>query len=169
MSIRNWKNALIALFVASAMAFGTASAQATTTDQPVTLSAAQRAVYVGTYTFRFTVESQPRTLTVHIAEDSARLLVWAEGKPKSVLVPFGNHVFGLKENARLRLTFTVDSGRVTRALLVEPDENGNLGRLDGVPSRSGQPPVDVISPEAPQRTSARPAPSTPGPRRSRNQ
>ena len=85
-------------------------------NSPVRLTAAERAVYVGTYAFTL---PNGRPLVVHIEDDSGTLVSWADPARKSPMVPLGNHEFGSKGNPLFRLTFTVEGGRATRARLEE--------------------------------------------------
>jgi hypothetical protein len=103
------------------------ASRARSLDAPVTLAAAERAVYVGTYTFH--LATLQRTLVIHVAEEDGRLVTWADAKPKLALIPLGNHVFGAKSDPQFRLTFTVVAGRATRARL---EETGMLKPVEGV-------------------------------------
>jgi hypothetical protein len=96
-------------------------------DSVVSLTAAERAVYVGTWAFTITNWG---TLVVHVAEENGRLMVWAEGKEaqKLPLIPLGNHVFGSAGDEKFRLKFTVEGGRVTRVTT----EETNLAPVEGV-------------------------------------
>jgi CubicO group peptidase (beta-lactamase class C family) len=93
-------------------------ARARAIEKPVTLTAAQRAVYVGTYTFALPILE--RTLIAHIDEDNGQLVSWAEpNRPKVPLIPLGNHVFGTRQDPYSRLTFFVEGGRAVRVRLEE--------------------------------------------------
>jgi hypothetical protein len=93
-------------------------ARARAIEKPVTLTPAQRAVYVGTYTFALPILE--RTLIAHIDEDNGQLVSWAEpNRPKVPLIPLGNHVFGTRQDPYSRLTFFVEGGRAVRVRLEE--------------------------------------------------
>jgi CubicO group peptidase (beta-lactamase class C family) len=85
---------------------------------PVSLSQAERGAYVGTYTFAFPNNSS-RTLVVNVAEEGGGLVVRVNPARRNALVPLGNHVFGMTQDAQFRLTFVLEGGRATRARLEE--------------------------------------------------
>ena len=83
----------------------------------ITLAGAERARYVGSYTF--TAPSGQKT-AVRIFEQGPALLAQMTGQPPSPLIALGNHTFVLREDLEVRLTFVVEGDRAVRLTLAQP-------------------------------------------------
>jgi len=79
----------------------------------VTLTAADRARYVGSYALAL----PDRTLGIRVFEQDGRLMAEAEGQGANALTPQGDHAFGAAFDPSLRITFTVDGERATKLTL----------------------------------------------------
>jgi CubicO group peptidase (beta-lactamase class C family) len=79
----------------------------------VTLSAAERAPYAGSYTLSF----GGRTLRMRIFEQDGKLVSQAEGQGVIPLIAYGNHVFGADFDPNVRIVFTVAGAQATKLTL----------------------------------------------------
>jgi CubicO group peptidase (beta-lactamase class C family) len=82
----------------------------------VSLGAAERARYVGTYTLRV---PSGQTLPVRIFEENGTLLRQIGPQPPARLIALGNHAFVTAEDPNVRLTFAVSGERATKLTLVD--------------------------------------------------
>jgi D-alanyl-D-alanine carboxypeptidase len=81
--------------------------------RPVTLTAAERAQYVGSYA----VQLPGRVLPMRIFEQGDKLISQAEGQGPIELIPYGNHTFGAAFDPSVRLIFAIDGGRAAKFTL----------------------------------------------------
>ncbi len=77
---------------------------------PVSLTAAERARYVGDYEVALPDGKQ---LAVSVRSDSSGLTVMPAGQGAQTLVPYGDHVFGVAVDPSIRFTFKMEDGRAT--------------------------------------------------------
>ncbi len=80
----------------------------------ITLSTAQRAVYVGTYALALPTGA---TLPLRVFEQDGRLMAQAPNQPAFPIVASGEHRFAAAGSASIRLTFTVADGRASTVAL----------------------------------------------------
>jgi D-alanyl-D-alanine carboxypeptidase len=83
----------------------------------IALAGAERARYVGTYTL--TTPSGQRT-PIRVFEQGDTLVAQVGGQMTGRLIPLGNHLFVLRENPEVRITFAVDGGRATKLTFAPP-------------------------------------------------
>jgi D-alanyl-D-alanine carboxypeptidase len=88
-----------------------------TAPQGVALSAAERARYVGTYTFK---APSGQTVPVRIFEQGDGLLGQIGGNDPARFVALGNHRFTLQQDPDVRITFSVSGDRATRLTVLQP-------------------------------------------------
>lgn len=108
---------------ASVAAAQNGSAPAPTAEAAVTLTAAERAVYVGVYE----LATPEGNLAIHIFEDGDRLMGRPDNEEEpSPLTPLGDHRFRpvLMQEALLR--FTVENDRAINFAIDFPDERGTM-------------------------------------------
>jgi CubicO group peptidase (beta-lactamase class C family) len=82
----------------------------------VTLSAAERARYAGTYTLKV---PSGQTFPVRIFDENGTLMGQVGPQPPVKLVALGNHVFVRAEDPDVRMTFAVSGERATKLMLVD--------------------------------------------------
>lgn len=115
---------LLALLLAAPVAASAQESPATVpADTSATLSAEERALYIGTYE----VETPDGPMAIRIYEDGDRLMGLPEDEDEpSALVPLGDHRFEpvLAEGAVM--TFVVENDRAVNFTITFPDERGTM-------------------------------------------
>jgi CubicO group peptidase (beta-lactamase class C family) len=81
----------------------------------VTLSAAERAPYVGVYSLQLPAGARDFTVT----ERDGTLYGQLAGQGANALLPYGNHTFGAAFDPDVRVIFTVENGRATKMVLLQ--------------------------------------------------
>lgn len=100
-----------------------ASAPAPTAEATVTLTADERAVYVGVYE----VTTPEGTLAIHIFEEGEQLMGRPENEDEpSPLTPLGEHRFRPVMAQEALLRFTVENDRAINFAIDFPDERGTM-------------------------------------------
>jgi D-alanyl-D-alanine carboxypeptidase len=83
----------------------------------VTLNAAERARYVGTYTFK---TPSGQTVPIRIFEQGDALIGQIGGNDPARFVALGNHSFTLQQDPDARITFSVSGDRAIKLTAVQP-------------------------------------------------
>lgn len=92
-------------------------------DAAVTLTAQERARYVGTYE----VETSDGLMAIHVYEEGDRLMARPEHEEEpSALIPLGEHRFRPVLADQAVITFAVENDRATSFTIVFPDERGTM-------------------------------------------
>ena len=95
--------------------------------QPVTLSAAELARYVGQYSLQL---PNGAALPMRVWVDGNRLLSQATGQGPIVLIPYGHDVFGADFDSSVRLTFTVVGDHASKFTLLQGGVTMNAPRTE---------------------------------------
>jgi CubicO group peptidase (beta-lactamase class C family) len=81
----------------------------------VAITAADRARYVGVYALQL----GPAKPDFTVSEKDGELYSQLQGQGPIMLIPFGNHVFGVEFDPDIRVTFTVENGKATKVALLQ--------------------------------------------------
>jgi D-alanyl-D-alanine carboxypeptidase len=93
----------------------TAASSPSSSATPATLTAADRARYVGAYE----VVVPNGRIVIRIVEKDGRLMAEPEGQAASALVAQGDHVFVPEADSAIRIAFTVEGERATKLAITQ--------------------------------------------------